>query len=101
MRFNSSLPYDEFFIAARGSGTVPGYFPAVELHDHLLLDGGIVKVIDVDAAIKECEELGYEEKDVTVDIVLTSTTETVLPKKNQSQNNPREMQLRGREIKQY
>ena len=64
VRFNSSIPYHEFFVATRGSATVPGYFPAVDLHNHTLLDGGIIKVIDVDAAIKQCEELGYEEKDI-------------------------------------
>ena len=32
---------------------------------------------------------------------MSSTIETVEPKKNQSENNPREMKLRGREIHDY
>ena len=59
VRFNSSIPFKDFVVATRASASIPGFFPAVELYNHTLIDGGMSHGLEIDDMIKQCQALGF------------------------------------------
>lgn len=53
----------------------PGFFPPAEAFGSKWFDGSAVYDIDIFSAINKCMDDGYNEEDVVVDAVLTSSAE--------------------------
>jgi len=47
--------------------------PAISVFDSLYFSGNAIYENDVSTAISHCEELGYEEKDIIIDSLLSGT----------------------------
>ena len=44
----------------------------MKIDGHVYVDGGVMQGVDVGSIIRRCNELGYKNSDIVVDIVLTS-----------------------------
>jgi predicted acylesterase/phospholipase RssA len=53
----------------------PGFFPPAEAFDSKWFDGSAVYDIDIFKAINKCEDNGYAEENIVIDVVLTSSAE--------------------------
>ena len=49
----------------------PGVFKSVEFVDSLWFTGRAIYEIDISSVIKNCQDLGYKDKDIVVDVVLS------------------------------
>lgn len=50
----------------------PGFFPPVEAFGSQFFDGSTIWDIDIFTAVNKCKSQGFAEKDIVVDVVLTS-----------------------------
>ena len=59
------------------SSAIPAFFPPEvdETEGHFLIDGGSIWNIDLPSAINACRDLGYEEEQIVVDIILCASAE--------------------------
>lgn len=57
--------------AILASASVPGAFPATNLRDWHLIDGGTVWNLNIVSGIEKCQELGFkDEKDIVLDVIV-------------------------------
>ncbi len=47
----------------------------MHMDDKIYVDGGVMQNVDIGSIVRRCSELGYSEKDIVLDIVLSSRTE--------------------------
>ena len=64
--------FEELPTCAIASGSIPAAFVPTYFRDKVLIDGGSAWNINVDAAINKCIDLGYETKDIIVDMIACS-----------------------------
>lgn len=69
--FKEHHPNDELIKVLQASLSYPGVYTAIEAFDSLWFTGSTIYEIDVLAPIIHCLELGYEESDIVVDVVLS------------------------------
>ena len=51
---------------------IPGVFPPSKINGQVLVDGTVKYSVDIFDAITYCQDLGFETKDIIVDVALTS-----------------------------
>ena len=100
------IRYDEkldahtlIYKAGRASTSIPGFFEYVEFDNRTLIDGGVVINLDIGGAIHRCKKAGYADKDIIVDIIMTSGDK--LPDANVSDFNSAQMLYRYWQISQF
>jgi len=54
------------------SGAYPVIFPFYKFNNMYNMDGGVKRGIDIGSAIHRCEDRGFHEKDIVIDVVLCS-----------------------------
>lgn len=57
----------------KASVAFSGMSPAIPLFGSLYLSGNSIYENDVNSAIRHCEELGYDEKDIVIDSIITGS----------------------------
>ncbi len=57
------------------SSAIPGVYPASEQNGRVLIDGGTIWSVNVFSAVEGCRALGYKDKNIIVDILMTSHAE--------------------------
>jgi NTE family protein len=69
--FDETTPMSVRNLAIKSSTAIPIVFPPVEIDDLVLVDGGAFQNINIGDPIERCrEELGFEDHDIIVDIVM-------------------------------
>ncbi len=100
VRFNEELSFDDLsFKAARGSGAIPGIFEPIEFKNMSLIDGGVVRLLDVGGAINRCKETAEKDEEITIDIIMCNGNR--LDEVDPSDYNSISNYLRFKEIKNY
>jgi predicted acylesterase/phospholipase RssA len=61
-----------------GSSAIPAIFPDLKIGDDVFIDGLAVDNLDIISPINRCKELGFEEKDIVIDIILTNSSTLVI-----------------------
>jgi predicted acylesterase/phospholipase RssA len=57
-----------------GSSAIPAVFPTLKVNDDVFIDGLAVSDLDIISPINRCKELGFEDKDIVIDIILTNSS---------------------------
>jgi predicted patatin/cPLA2 family phospholipase len=60
---------DDLINVVRSSAAIPVLFPSILHKGEYYMDGGVINNVDIFSGINKCLEMGYEEKDITVDII--------------------------------
>ena len=60
----------EFVDYILASSAIPVVFPAQKIGDNVYFDGMVIADLDVLSPIKRCKELGFNEKDIVIDLSL-------------------------------
>lgn len=60
-------------LAMLASFTTPGFFPPVDAMGSSWFDGSAIWDIDVFSVVNKCKSLGFADKDIVVDVVMTSS----------------------------
>ena len=68
--FDETVPEDKKIDAIIASASVPLIFPAVNIDDHVLVDGGIFDNINLSEAVLKCRDFGFDDKDIIVDMIM-------------------------------
>ena len=66
----TNTAFEEAPQAAMSSSSIPGVFPPQHFKDMYLMDGGTVWDVNVDSAVRQCLAMGYDQKDIIVDIAI-------------------------------
>jgi predicted patatin/cPLA2 family phospholipase len=93
---NSSYSTDKLLGAVRASLNNHGNFPVVDIDQHQFVSGEVMFGVDVASAINYCQDLGYLNLHITVDIILV--TNGKLAPFNAAGKNALEMGIRYFEI---
>jgi predicted acylesterase/phospholipase RssA len=64
--------FEELPICAMASGSIPVVIVPRYFRDMVLIDGGSVWNLNIDAAINQCLDMGYESKDIIIDTAACS-----------------------------
>lgn len=64
----SNITYDEIITAAKCSASIPGVFPPTYFKGKYMMDGGTVYNANIVSGITMCEELGFAQEDIVVDV---------------------------------
>ena len=70
MTFDNSLPFTDLPLLTVASASIPFIFPHRHYGDHILMDGGTVWNTNLISAVDKCKELGHEDSDIILDIIL-------------------------------
>ncbi len=70
--FDESFSNDDLLTGVLASMSFPGIFPYVVYEGKTLIDGTCLYSVTIFDAIRRCIEDGYAEKDIIIDVVLTS-----------------------------
>ena len=73
--FDESLPTDDFMKILTASVSFSGISPAIEYDGQIFFSGNTVYENDVLSVINHCESLGYTEKDIVIDTILSGERE--------------------------
>ena len=73
MENNLTANDDSMLNVLFASFATPGFFPPAEAFGSQWFDGSAVYDIDIFTAINKCLDQGFAEKDIIVDVVLTSS----------------------------
>ena len=73
-----TTPYEEFQYAVTSSAAIPTVFPPIAFQGKLLMDGGTIWNTNVQQAIDMCTQDGFEDSEITVDILICSTADTII-----------------------
>lgn len=68
--FDERHSSDELIKVLQASVSFSGISPAVEAFGQLYFSGNAIYENDVIGAIKHCQDLGYDEKDIVIDTIL-------------------------------
>lgn len=73
VRFTEKLsPHELAYKAGRASTAIPGFFEYVNFKNKTFIDGGVVINLDIGGAVARCQESGFKNKDIIIDIVMCS-----------------------------
>ena len=53
--------------ASVASASIPGVFPPHEWNGNYFMDGGTVMNINILSAVTQCNDMGYDDKDIIID----------------------------------
>jgi len=81
------------------SFSIPGFFSPVNAFGSSFFDGSAIWDIDITAVVNRCQDLGYAESDIIVDVIMVDNR--TLPYQNTSEYNSLEMLKRYLEISRY
>lgn len=74
VEFNQdNTSYFDMAQASLSSGSIPGVFPPQHFKGHVLMDGGTVWDVNVSSAVRQCQEMGAANEDITVDVLICDT----------------------------
>jgi len=65
---------DRIINLIKSSSSAPILFQNMKMDNHTYVDGGVLQNLDVGSVVRRCQELGYQQKDIVLDIVLSSRT---------------------------
>lgn len=68
--FDDSHPYEDLPYLTVASASIPFIFPHRHYGNHILMDGGTVWNTNLVSAVDKCKELGHEDSDIILDIVM-------------------------------
>jgi predicted acylesterase/phospholipase RssA len=69
--FSQKHGSDELVKVLQASVSFPGVFKAVEAFDSIWFSGSSMYEIDILTAIRHCTDMGYEEEDIIIDVILS------------------------------
>lgn len=99
--FNHTESFANYKKAVYASAAFPAFFPTENTIDRQVhyLDGGVIYVVDIPTVVNRCRELGYDEDQIVIDVVLCDgATKTKVDAKQFSAT---QMALRYLEINGY
>eukprot|EP00352_Strombidinopsis_acuminata_P008454 CAMPEP_0176363368 /NCGR_PEP_ID=MMETSP0126-20121128/19060_1 /TAXON_ID=141414 ORGANISM="Strombidinopsis acuminatum, Strain SPMC142" /NCGR_SAMPLE_ID=MMETSP0126 /ASSEMBLY_ACC=CAM_ASM_000229 /LENGTH=106 /DNA_ID=CAMNT_0017719619 /DNA_START=394 /DNA_END=714 /DNA_ORIENTATION=+ len=64
----SNITHDEIITAAKCSASIPGVFPPTYFKGKYMMDGGTVYNANIVSGITMCEDLGFDQEDIVVDV---------------------------------
>jgi hypothetical protein len=70
--FTESEKKHEMTEVLKASVSYPGVFPALNYNDAMYTPGSTIYEMDVLSVINHCENLGYESKDIYIDVITTT-----------------------------
>jgi hypothetical protein len=70
--FNSTLADSKVQTGVKASATMTGFFPVVNYKNFTLIEGTIKYGVDIISAVTYCQELGYENEDIIVDVIMAT-----------------------------
>jgi predicted acylesterase/phospholipase RssA len=56
--------------AALSSSSIPILFPPQDFKGHLLMDGGTIWDVNISSAVKQCNDMGATNEEITIDIAV-------------------------------
>ena len=68
------------------SAAIPGVFPPIAFQDKLMMDGGTIWNTNVQQALDMCTNQGIDEADITVDILICSSPDSMIEWESSSPN---------------
>lgn len=68
--FDDTMPFKDFPLLVIASASIPFIFPHRHYGEHILMDGGTVWNTNLISAVDKCNQLGFEDKDIILDIIL-------------------------------
>lgn len=68
--FDDSMPFSDFPLLVVSSASIPFIFPHRHYGNHILMDGGTVWNTNLVSAVDKCKDMGFEDKDIILDIIL-------------------------------
>ena len=66
---NDNCTFEELPHCAMASGSIPVALMPIHFKGYVLMDGGTVWNMNIDATINQCLDMGYESKDIIIDMV--------------------------------
>jgi len=73
--FNDNFKTKDLIQALKASVSYPGIFSPHTAWDSLWFSGSAIWDIDVPAPVLRCKAMGYEEKDIVMDVIVDSAPE--------------------------
>ena len=70
MVFDESASPEERMIGVKASTASPLFFPPVDLQGMSLVDGGVYATVSLGDVIHRCQEDGFDDADIVIDILL-------------------------------
>jgi predicted patatin/cPLA2 family phospholipase len=99
-RFSTDdLQTDEYVQSVLTSSAFPIIFPNIQFRNATYMDGGVKVSLDITAGIHKCFDLGYEETNIIVDVVLCNSK--ILPVRDPANYHPMQVLMRYFEITGY
>lgn len=71
----TNVSFEELPTAVMASSSIPFVFPPQHFHGFVLMDGGTVYDVNIDSAVNQCLDMGFEEKDIIMDVVVCGDSE--------------------------
>lgn len=68
--FDETTPIEQMPAMVLSTGSLPVAFEPIILAKQTLVDGGVFTNLDMSEAILKCKDMGYEEKDIIIDVIL-------------------------------
>lgn len=68
--FNEKVPIEYRALSLKASGSIPGFAPPAQIGSFTLVDGGVYDSLDLSEAILKCQNKGFKDEDIVIDIVL-------------------------------
>jgi predicted acylesterase/phospholipase RssA len=81
------------------SSSVPVLFPVTSFNNSFYMDGGVKMGVDIASGINKCTDMGFQDQNITVDVVLLSSKN--LSKQDASGVHPLGVLIRMLEIQSY
>ena len=69
---NSSMAKDKWPYYIVASSSVPGFFKPLPEGNRLFIDGGTINNLNLRGGIAECYDLGAEDSDIIIDVIMTN-----------------------------
>ena len=98
--WNETTDLDTLHLAIDASAAYPGFFQPVEdLNGKTYYDGGTSMSVNIAGAINQCKDLGFDESDIVIDVLLNSGA--TIKEKDTSEYTSIPMLIRALEIRWY
>ena len=68
--FDETTPQRDMAKSVIASASIPFVFPTSNIGDHTFIDGGALSNLDLSEAIVKCNEMGYKDEDIIVDMLM-------------------------------
>lgn len=60
---------DDVLMWTKASTSIPALFQSMKIDGKIYIDGGVVQNLDVGAAVRRCNELGFSDENIVIDVV--------------------------------